>query len=190
MKIINIKQEDYQTYFFEMVRFCQQAVREAKTHHTRLNMTVNHWPRVPECLFYKFFKVKSFILLTLIYDNNNLIALGGIEKYNSEIVSIAKRLFILREYRNQSIIHDYIIKNQLKWAETEGYKAAIVTFNEYKSSLYSFLERLKENKSTHFKRQIPSVDIYKKFQLLGKHHINNCDQLVAGITFDGSKLEL
>jgi hypothetical protein len=173
---------DYLDDFFKIRRFCRKAVSEAKSEQTRLNMSPDR--RVKESLMHKLYIEKSIIAMTFVYLPlpcgciDELIALAGIEDMDG-VASLGKRLFVLKKYRNHGIVHDHIIKPQIEWVRQLKYKKAMITFNEYKKNIYRLIKRVKEGKAAHFQKH--KFEIYKDFELKGKHHIHGCDQWVAEI---------
>ena len=168
-----IEQKDLINYFDDIKVFCRDALMDCKHEQTRRNMDDQRWIHNRESLLNCLYIQKKISPLFLATDNDKIIGLAGIEKYNDDVAIIGKRLFILKQYRNQ-LIHWYqIIKPQIQWCKNNGYKIVIWTHNEYKKILLKhtaeYEDEAKRDSSINF------IILPKTYQICGRQ------QYITGI---------
>ena len=81
----------------------------------------------------------------ILYDNNNIIACGGVYKsdFNDNIVFAGTRTWIDSNYRNQSLIREYILPIHKAWGIKNNCKIVALCFNEYNKNLISVFKRIR-----------------------------------------------
>lgn len=163
-----VRQQDLDKYFYEIKFFCREAMNDCKNTQTRMNMDSITWKFNPASLLHCLYKQKKIDPLFLAYENDKLIGLAGIEKYNEHVAIISKRLFVLREYRNKLIHWKQILKPQVEWCRNQGFKVCIATQNEYKKVMHKHIRRW--DKGFIF--------------LPGKYNICGCEQYICGLYLD------
>lgn len=144
-KIVHTR-ENFEDLFDDIFLFCVKACEQIKQQskeqgvdfsQTLVNMDYTNWEHNNECLLYRIYKTTKFNgnhgIMVLLYDEDRIVALSGVEMWNKYTVSLGKRAFTLREYRNQFINTKYLMPIQIKWAYNTHpeLKLFIVTVNEY-----------------------------------------------------------
>ena len=168
-KIRVITPDENLEYFDDIFKFCQKAHRETKLKQTIKNMSPVNWEENKESLLYRIY-VKGFFdnekgMLTLVYYNNELISLSGVESYSNDVAIMAKRYFVLRAYRPYPFLHNFMLDPQLEWALKRKFKVALLTINEYqKNTVFSLIKRSKENKAFILGKKI-KMPKYKDFTI-------------------------
>lgn len=138
--------ENFEDLFDDLFLFCVKAVEQIKEQsieqgidfsQTITNMDYINWETNNECLLYRIYKTAKLNgnhgMMVLLYDGDDIVALSGVEMWNKYTVSLGKRAFTLREYRNKLINTKYLMPEQMKWTNLvqPQRKLFIVTVNEY-----------------------------------------------------------
>lgn len=79
----------------------------------------------------------------IIYDNDKIIGCGGVYKsnFNSEIAIAGTRTYIDPEYRNQSLLREYLLPFNKTWARNNNCKIVLLCFNEYNKNIIEIFKR-------------------------------------------------
>lgn len=135
--------------FIDILLFCKKAVTETKLQakeenrdlsQTIVNMNYINWERNNECLLYRIYMAKKFDgingILVLLYKGDDLVALSGVEMWNENTVSLGKRAYTLKEYRNNLANTKHLMPLQIEWAKKNhpNAKLYIVTTNKYQKN--------------------------------------------------------
>lgn len=160
-KVVHTR-EKFEDLFDDIFLFCVKACEQIKQQskeegvdfsQTLVNMDYTTWEHNNECLLYRIYKTTKFNgnhgIMVLLYDDDRIVALSGVEMWNRHTVSLGKRAFTLREYRNQFINTKYLMPVQIDWANMThpNRKLFIVTVNEYlKNHSFSALKYWIESK--------------------------------------------
>lgn len=143
--------KNYEDYFQIIYDFCKKAVSETKLKKTIRNMDYRDWENNPHCLLYRLYKKRMFDndngMFNLLYYNDELIALCGVERAEmdpSHIAILAKRMFVIRKFRNKGVYHDHMFDTQVEWAKERGIKVCLITVNEYqRKTLVAIFKKIK-----------------------------------------------
>lgn len=82
-------------------------------------------------------------ILSLLYDEDNLIGFAGAYKHTNDILICLVRAFILKPYRAKGLFGKLILPQQIEYAKANNFKVAWLTFNEYNEFHYNNLYRSK-----------------------------------------------
>ena len=180
-----IRGEDKDMYYHDILDFCIKAEAETKLEKTKANMKGNDWKEYPESLMYRVYNSLKYYngngALSLLYDKDGICALSGIEKHNDEVAIMSKRLYVLRKYRFMPIMSTFLIKPQIDWAEEKGFKACLITVNEYqRHTVLQLFKRMQSRRAIVFGEQIyEDGNIYEQMSILPvKVFINGEDQYI------------
>lgn len=173
MKIKTCKtKKDYYDRIFDIHEFCKEAANDKNLPGIMRNMDFRFWSSNEQCLLHQIYLQKKYRnkagMLQLLYDKKRIIGVCGVERYNKDIAILGKRLYILQRYRKNQNLNRMFFPMQLLWAEKEGFKAALITINEYNERILKLVHIL-----TQHPRLSPTL---AKFNYYGKRKINNCIQ--------------
>ena len=89
--------------------------------------------------------------LHLVYDNDIIVGLAGVEKaeFNNNISLLARRVSYLPEYRNQSIYSNMILYKQVDWCREQNIKMGLITWNKDRKMFYDAYKRMYRNGLAH-----------------------------------------
>ena len=180
-----IKGEYKDEYFYDILDFCNKAEAETKLEKTKSNMKGEGWKKYPESLMYRVYNTLKYYngngALSLLYDNDGICALSGVEKHNDEVAIMSKRLYVLRKYRFMPIMSNFLIQPQIEWAKENGFKACLITVNEYqRHTVLQLFKRMQSRRAIVFGEQIyKGGNIYDQMSILPvKIFINGEDQYI------------
>lgn len=79
----------------------------------------------------------------IVYDRGRIFACGGVYKsmFDSEIALAGVRTYIDPEYRNQSILREYLLPYHKDWASKHNCKIVALSFNEYNKNIVEIFKR-------------------------------------------------
>lgn len=151
-EIITLSTDRHFNFYFSLIKdFCKKAVSETKLPETKRNMGVEKWEENTACLLYRIYIKRKFHnengCFNLLFFDGVLVVISGVERSEFEpndIVIFAKRTYILKEYRNMFLYHDYLFLPQVEWAKSIGAQLGIITINQYqeKTLLPRFLRSI------------------------------------------------
>lgn len=114
----------------------------------------------------------------VITDNDDkYIASAGWNEYelNTTVALLLTRMYITPSYRAQYIVGKTILSQMI--TEADNYSKLWITANDHNRSIYTYFERVSQNKRAVLFNDWP--DIYKKFKPIGKKMIYYTRQWVA-----------
>jgi len=166
MKLLTLNRLQDINLFFN---FCIDASLETDQ-PAAPNMWHTDWSEHSHTLPYLLFKESRFTAPTgeffLLEDNGKIIGCSGIyvSDFSKDIAIAGCRLWISKEYRNQSLAREYFLPAQKAWAIERKSKIIALTFNEYNKNIIEIWRRsrLGENRSPRESRHI----FYKNFNKL------------------------
>ena len=186
-----VVKENFWRFFDDVKNFCTQAEKETKLEKTKNNMKADGWENYPESLLHRLYKSNKYDngngCLVLVYDNDKLFALSGVEKHTDNIAIISKRLFVLREYRTVPIFSMFIIKPQIEWAKKRGFKVCLITVNEYqRDTVLRIFKRAQKRGAIILGRKVyPDGNIFKEMKIYPvKMFINGEYQYIISYLID------
>ena len=136
-------QAEVDNHFDEIKAFCRLAVKDSKNKSLRNNMAYVFYENIPEALMNRIYVKKSFLILTLVYDENNLVSLSGVEPFNSSVALIGRRLFKLKSHRNIDIFYDYMLEPQMNYLKDHNFKVGLFSVNDYNKLIFDFCRKQK-----------------------------------------------
>lgn len=136
-------QAEVDNHFDEIKAFCRLAVKDSKNKSLRNNMAYVFYENIPEALMNRIYVKKSFLILTLVYDENNLVSLSGVEPFNSSVALIGRRLFKLKSHRNIDIFYDYMLEPQMNYLKDHNFKVGLFSVNDYNKLIFDFTRKQK-----------------------------------------------
>ena len=79
----------------------------------------------------------------ILYDKENIIACSGVYKsdFDENIIIAGSRTYVDVNYRNRSILRDYILTEHKKWAIENNGKIILLCFNEYNKNVIEVFKR-------------------------------------------------
>lgn len=79
----------------------------------------------------------------ILYDKENIVACGGVYKsdFDENIIIAGSRTYVDVNYRNRSILRDYILTEHKKWAIENNGKIILLCFNEYNKNVIEVFKR-------------------------------------------------
>jgi len=170
MKGITI--ENYRDYIGDVYEFCKVLLDERQNdpEQTKLNMSLD-WENVSSSFLRKIHD-EMFLAISLVYNNSNVVAVSGIEKYDDKIVCILKRLAVIKAFRFKPATSKFILPQQIKWAKENGWKKAWISVNEYNITVVRLIERIKKGKGVVTYHS----ELFKNFEYIGIKNIQNTEQ--------------
>ena len=193
MNIINISSNEISNdIWLDLELFCQKAQIDTNK-QAAINMAYDNWENKPNTLLYllkfdeRFKKNNGF--LSLLYDNNQIIACSGISlaNFDRNIAIGGMRTWIHKEYRAQNLIVKHIRPIHLAWCVARLLKVYALTFNEYNLNLMQILNRAGKY-SKYKNRQIfgsHNDEFYQNMTILDNTiNLNNTKQYVMYHKFD------
>lgn len=136
--ISNIEKEK----FFD---FLKDAFAE-KNQPAHINMWDDDWHSMPNTLPYILEKTNRFKVngqYQLLFDDDTIVACSGCYKseFSDEVAMLGVRTWIHKDYRNKLISRHYLLPVEKQWAAANGYKAIMLTFNDYNKNLMALWSR-------------------------------------------------
>lgn len=111
------------------------------------NMWHEDWANKKNTLPYILLKKNRFSApngeFHIVYFNKKFIACGGIyiSEFNKEIALAGVRTWVENNFRNKSIIGDYILPAHKAWAIEKNMKAIALSFNDYNKNIINIFKR-------------------------------------------------
>lgn len=139
-------EDDFNNMYDDICMFCEKAVNDIKSHqnkrgidlsHTILNMTTNKWEEIRDGMLYRIYKHKKYSCgkgcFNFIYFDGNIVGSSGGELWNNNVMSLAKRSFVLTPHRRQNLITRMFMPTQINWFDKNipDINVLIATFNTY-----------------------------------------------------------
>ena len=133
------------------------------------NLQTDDWQSRPETLLYCLYIEKRFDSpqgqFYAVLDMNEIVAVGGI--YRSEfcpdhIAVAAVRTYTVAHRRNQFWHGEYLIPQQIKWAQAENMSQVIFSINPENEILIKFLTRASQKRAGVLGKSYP--EIYRQLQ--------------------------
>lgn len=174
-KQLNVKpkviEHGFRDYFDQIKDFCVLAENETKLVKTKLNMKGTNWENYPESLMYRLYKSKKYDngngAAVILYDEDGICGFSGVERHNDEIAMIAKRLYILRKYRTFPFFSTFMIKPQIDWAKRKGFKACLISINEYqRDTILRIFKRAQKRSAIILGREVyPDGNLFNQMRI-------------------------
>ena len=147
-KIVEIFSDNVSSEWLEkIINFCRLAYDENK-HEARNNMQVEGWQNAPSCLLYilnieKRFSRHNGGLQLLVNDQDVIMAISGYYRsdFAPEIYIMGVRSWVLKEFRHNLLIADFLLSYQLSEIKKRKAHFAIITFNESTLAFAKLIER-------------------------------------------------
>jgi len=163
-KVYKLKVIDSEKIFEELYQdiynFCNEAIIDLKQQQKKQSIDLSQtirtmgtkdWESNNECLLYRIYKQKKYSnnegLLNLVYYNNKIIGISGAELVGENVISVAKRLFVLTPYRVQNFTTRFFTPSQNQWFKRNHPKVNLViaTFNTYlKNMIFRTAQKYKD----------------------------------------------
>jgi hypothetical protein len=124
----------------EFIEFCKTAHQDANQ-PAAVNMWHNDWKEQPHTLPYILFNEKRFNEprgeFFLLKENNIIIGCSGIyiSNFSNNICLAGCRTWVTKEYRNNSLVRDYLLPAQKDWAVNNKVKVIALSFNHYNRNI-------------------------------------------------------
>jgi hypothetical protein len=156
--------KNFDKYFNDICTLCLECENDKKEkEETVKNMSTQDWENNSSSVLYRIYKKKMFHngngLVTLIYDENKIVGISAVERWSDNpknCAVLAKRLYILKSYRNRNLFHNYILNKQIDWCKENEIKLGIITINEYqKDRALKLVKRLLEGTAKQFINKSP-----------------------------------
>lgn len=124
-----------QEYFYEFLKQIQKENMAAGS-----NMWHDSWKEKSETLPFILNNTDRFIKkgdYHVLFDGGKIIACGGIyvSGFSDDVALAGVRAWVSKDYRNNSILREYILPSHKKWAQDKNIKIIALTFNEYNRNL-------------------------------------------------------
>ena len=164
--------ENYIDYIDDVYEFCKTFLDERQNNpeQTKLNMSLD-WKNTPSSFLRKLHQ-ELFLAISLVYNNNKVVAVSAIEKYDDKTVCILKRLAVIKAFRFKPATSKIILPQQIKWAKENGWEKAWISVNEYNTTVIKLIERIKKGRGVvtyHSK-------LFNDFEYIGIKNIQNTEQ--------------
>jgi hypothetical protein len=120
--------------------FCQIQSFE-KNQPASVNMWSNNWQIDPQTLMYVLNYTDRFNYpngdFTIVYDNDNIVACGGVYKssFCNDLAIAGCRTWVEKNYRNKTVAREFLLPEHKKWAVKNNYKAIALSFNFYNKNI-------------------------------------------------------
>jgi hypothetical protein len=134
----NTEQEDFFSFLKSTERYDSQAT---------VNMWNDNWQLKKETLPYLLEKTNRFDGINgefyIFYDDRSPIACGGvyISNFSNRIAIGGVRTWVAKEYRNNSILREYLLPAHKLWCQERNIDIIALTFNEYNKNLPQVFKR-------------------------------------------------
>ena len=126
--------------------FCKTASLEVDQ-PAASNMWHDNWSEENYTLPYILFKDNRFKNpkgeFFILKHNDLIIGCSGvyISEFNNQIGILGCRTWVSKDYRNQSLVRDYILPAHKQWAIDNNCKVIAITFNDYNKNLIETFKR-------------------------------------------------
>jgi hypothetical protein len=79
----------------------------------------------------------------ILYHNDSIIGCSGVCRslFDTNIALAGVRTWIHKDYRNNSLLREYLLPVHKQWAIDRNYKQVILTFNEYNKNIINIFKR-------------------------------------------------
>jgi len=130
----------------DFFKFCENESKET-SQPSSINMWDEDWASKENTLLYLLEKTKKFHRnrgeMFILYYCDQVIACGGVCKSNvSDLIAIGGvRTWVTKEYRNNSILREYLLPVHKKWAIDRGYKQLALSFNKHNNNIIQIFKR-------------------------------------------------
>lgn len=144
--------------------FCKNQTEKSKD-----PAAVNMWGSSTNTLSYLLTKTKRFKEpkgnFYILYDESQIAACGGvyISDFDINIGILGVRSYVIKEYRNNSLIRDYILPACKDWSVTNKLKILSLTFNDYNKNLIEIFKRRRLGDTEKIKTREPKNLFYNNF---------------------------
>ena len=137
--------------YFDSSKFIEFCKHESMNDSdpAAVNMWNENWTESNETLPYILFKNKRFCEprgeFFLLRCNDQIIGCSGIyiSDFSKEIAIGGCRTWINKNFRNQSLMRDYLLPIQKRWAIDRGLKVIALTFNDYNKNMIKIWKRIR-----------------------------------------------
>lgn len=141
--IQRINSHNWQEFQSNLKEFCLAS--EIDSSPAATNYHWQNWQDNPASLMHVLTQEKRYDtgFLDLLYKNNQLIAVNGCyaADWNSQVLIIGSRAYTLPEHRGTSWHHgEYLFPRQWEHANQKGYRAVIISVNDYNLRLLKFIK--------------------------------------------------
>jgi hypothetical protein len=129
-------------HFFEYLKSIEEKGKSAYA-----NMWNDDWQNNVNTLPYVLEKTDRFNRIKgdyhIIYDGSTIIACGGvyISDFSNRIAIGGVRTWVTKEYRNNSILREYLLPAHKLWCQERNIDILALTFNEYNKNLPQVFKR-------------------------------------------------
>jgi len=91
----------------------------------------------------------------VVYDKKKIVGCGGIYRssVNKHIALAGVRTWVNSEYRNRSLLKEYLLPFHKAWAQTTGCKQVALTFNDYNKNIIAIFKRRRLGESDRGHRE-------------------------------------
>lgn len=170
IKIQRINSHNWQDFQKDLEGFCKTSELDLES-PAAINYHWQGWQDNPASLMYVLTQEKRYDagFLDLLYKQDRLVAVSGCytADWNSQVLIIGSRAYTLTEHRGTDWHHgEYLFPRQWEYATQQGYRAAIISFNEYNLRLLRFIEVASRGRFSN--KQIP--DFYRHFHVMPSYH--------------------
>jgi hypothetical protein len=141
-QISKLNHSEYQSFF----DFCKAASLEV-SQPASTNMWHDNWQTQLHTLPYIALVIKRFAEphgeLFILKDGEKIIGCSAIytSEFSNDICIAGVRTWINKEYRNYSLVRDYLLPAQRDWAIGKGFKLIALTFNSYNKNIIKIWKR-------------------------------------------------
>lgn len=133
------------------VEFLKEAGNETNQ-PAHINMYDEDWRSKNNTLLYILectdrFKTNGFY--QVVFDGDKVVASDGAyaSDFSSDIAILGTRTWIRKDYRHKFITREQLLPSSKKWAIEHGFKAIILTFNDYNKNLMKLWSRIRFGES-------------------------------------------
>jgi len=179
---ITVVDEHYSIVHFDNTRECYDLVREQAQLYMKLygstDQHLENYQFNSDIEYYlgPMLKNNKFLGYTIIYQDGQPMAFGGIRSYNSQTTIVASRTFCFPTPK--LLISKIMIPYHLQCSKSLGYTKSITTFNKHNYKIYKNWPIINLKKSP-VDGHVFEVDV-SKFTRLGLDTDNNVEQWVIG----------
>lgn len=173
-KIVEVFSENLSPdWLLKIKDFCRISYQENK-HEAHINMQYEDWEKAPASLLYllcieKRFSIHNGGLQLLVNEGGSIVAVSGYYRsdFNDRIYIIGVRSWVLKEFRHNLLIAEYMLPYQLNEVVKRNADFALITFNESTRAFAQLIERANKNPNDSLKFFFGSKypDLYKDMKL-------------------------
>lgn len=187
IRIVTLRSANYQDYIQDLEYFCRSA--ESDSSPAAQNYHWTGWERNTASIMWALVQEQRYDVggLDLLYVNDEPTAISGYypADWDPRVLVVGSRVYTVPNHRGDWWHGQYLFPRQADYARRAGYRAMVMTFNEYNHRLLRFIQRMTQGHAVVLGQAIP--DFYRDFRVLpGRYIVKHTPQRLAVAMINGA----